>query len=162
MSVTVVVTNLTASPVDLSDVYITLGAAGSTTESATFVRSAAEIDGMNNLKALLHAGTVSCSVTQSSDNADILSVPLEQHGVSGNLAVDAVAVVTSVITFTKPFPVAPKVFTQIVQGVSPNEAWKGVCYVRSVTTTGFTIALDVTSAEATAGSVATVNWMAVL
>ncbi len=162
MSVTVLVTNLTAAAVELTDLYTTLGASGATNASISFTRSTGQIDDMQALKALLHAGTVSVSVTQSSDNADLMSLPLEQHGVSAALAVDAIAVVTATVTFAKPFPSAPKVFCQIVQGVSPNEAWKGVCYIRSVTASSFLIALDVTAAEATGGSTATINWMAVL
>lgn len=155
---TVVVTNLSASEVSLDDMYANLGAAGSSTASLTFTASAAALDRMDALKALLNAGTVSVSVTRSSDDIDFLSAPIEQHGVSGNLAVDAVAVVTSAVTFPKAFAVAPKLTLTVVQGATTN--FKANVYARSVTASGFTIALDVTTAG-TASGVCTVHWTAV-
>ena len=55
MSVSVLITNLSASPVNLSEMYVSLGAAGSANASITTDRSVAQLDSMNGLKALVDA-----------------------------------------------------------------------------------------------------------
>jgi hypothetical protein len=158
MSVSVVITNLTASPVALTELYATLGAAGSSTASLTIDRSVAQLDSMNALKALLDAGTVSVTPTQSSNNEDILSIPLEQHGVQAGLSVNAVTQVTQAVVYPKPFPagVVPVVTCTVNKTAAP--AARATVYVENVTNLGFDIKLDVTTLAA--GLTVSVNWQA--
>ena len=160
MSVTLLITNLTAATVNLSDIYSEIGAAGLANDHVTITRSAGQIDDMSYLKALVAAGTVSVSLVQSSDNSDILSLPIEQHGTATLLAVDAATVVTSAVTFDKPFPSVPVIVLGIRRGTHTD--WKAQVYQQSVTASGFTIALDVTTQSGTAGEKGSVCWMAIL
>jgi hypothetical protein len=157
---TVVVTNLTSSDLTLGELYVTLGPTGSSNASYTFTRTAAQLDMMDELKALLHAASVSVSITKASTDSDLMTLSIDQHGTSPALAVDAIAIVTSAVTFPKPFAlgVTPKIQLTIVQGAVTD--WAAQAYIRSVTNTGFTIALDVTDASATPATTATVNWSA--
>jgi len=157
MSVSVVITNLTASPVSISELYLTLGAAGSSTASTTISRSVAQLDSMNELKALLDAGTVSVAATQSANNEDILSIPLEQHGVQAGLSVNAVALVTQAVTFAKPFPAG--VVPVVTGTVDLNSTTaRATLYVQDITNLGFNIKLDVTVLHA--AQTVKVNWQA--
>jgi hypothetical protein len=158
MSVSVVITNLTASPVSISELYATLGASGSSTASLTISRSVAQLDSMNELKALLDAGTVSVTPTQSSNNEDILSIPLEQHGVQAGLSVDVATEVTQAVVFPKPFPagVTPVITLTVNKTAAP--ASRSTVYVDSPTNLGFNIKLDVTTLAA--GLTVSVNWQA--
>ena len=81
MSVSVTITNLAAVATPVTEAYTVLGATGAANDAITIERSVAELDSMRGLKALVDAGTVSVDAVQSSDNVDLLSVPLEQHGV---------------------------------------------------------------------------------
>ena len=157
---TITITNLTSSRLPLDEIYANLGPAGSTSASLDIERSAAQLDAMDGLKALVAAGSVSVSIAQSSDNVDLLSQESEQHGLKTGLAIDAIAVVTSAVTFAEPFAVGvtPVVTGSIVQGASTD--WQGQLYIRSITRTGFTIALDVTDAAAAGGATCSVTWSA--
>lgn len=158
--VTLVITNLTSETLDLSELYAEVGPAGSSNAALTVTRSVAQLDSMPALQKLLADGDVSVVATNSTDNSDLFSVPMEQHGVSAALAVDGVAVVTATVSFAKAFPsgVTPNVKLQVVQGVVTN--FKATPYVRALTNTGFTIALDVTTASGTGGATCTVHWQA--
>ncbi len=147
MSISLVITNTTSAKVPLLDLYTELGASGTSTAALTITRSVAQIDNMPNLKALVNAGTVTVALTASADNYDILSLPIEQHGVVANMVVNTATVVTSAVTFANAFHVAPVVTVSAVQTAS-STAWKGQAYAQAVTTTGFTAALDVTTGVA--------------
>lgn len=148
MSLTVTVTNLTSSAVPLHDMYMSLGPADSTTESITFSRSAAQLDAMDALKALLSDGSVSVSVVHSTDDVDVLSGELEMHGIISGVIVNSAAVVTSDVVFSSPFAnaVVPSVRASIVQGSVTT--FKAGLYLRSIDNEGFTAALDVTTGVA--------------
>jgi hypothetical protein len=158
MSVSVVITNLTASPVNISEMYTKLGAAGSATEAVTISRSVAELDSMNETKALLDAGTISVVATQSANNEDILSLALEQHGVSTPMSVAAAAEVLLPVVFAKPFPVSVVPVVNLTVNKSLGLLSRSTVYAQSITNAGFTIALDVTVSEA--ASTVAVNWKA--
>lgn len=147
MSLTVTVTNLTGSALPLNDMYMSLGAAGTSTESITFTRSAAQLDAMEALKALWHAGSVSVGITRSVDDVDVISVALEQHGVISSVSVNEQAVVATPVVFSKAFSsgVVPTVRATIVQ--SSTTAFQAGLYLRSVVNTGFTAALDVVTED---------------
>lgn len=159
MSVSVVITNLSASAIHINELYTNLGAAGSANESVTVQRSVAELDSMNEVKTLLNAGTISVVPTQSADNTDLLSIPLEQHGTVTGVSVNAVAEVVTAVTFPKAFPsaVVPKVYVTVNKSTALLS--RSTAYVQAVTNAGFNLALDVTTAQA--GQVVSVNWMAV-
>lgn len=157
MSVSVVITNLTASPVHINELYTTLGASGSSSAAMTIARSVAQLDSMLELKSLLNAGTVSVVATNSADNADLISIPMEQHGVQAGLSVNAVALVTQAVTFAKPFPVG--VVPVVVGNVDLNSTTsRSTLYIQDITNTGFNIKLDVTVLHA--GQTVKVNWQA--
>jgi|HubBroStandDraft_6_1064221.scaffolds.fasta_scaffold425937_2 hypothetical protein len=160
MSTSVTITNTTDAELQISEIYSQLGPAGSPTASLTFTRSVAELDSMVALKTLVFNGTVTVVVTESTDNVDILSIPLEQHGNVGTLAVDSVAVVTHAVTFANAYPVgvSPVITFGVQQGTHTD--WKAGVYARSVTNTGFTLALDVTTQSGTSGEKGSVNWVA--
>jgi hypothetical protein len=158
MSVSVVITNLTASPVNISELYTKLGAAGSTTAAVTISRSVAELDSMNETKALLDAGTVSVVATQSANNEDILSIALEQHGVSTPMSVAAAAEVLLPVVFAKPFPVGVVPVMNLSVDKSLGLTSRSTVYAQAITNAGFTIALDVTVLQA--ASTVAVNWKA--
>jgi len=157
MSVSVVITNLTSNPVNISELYVTLGAAGSTTAAITIVRSVAQMDSMIALKGLVNAATVSVVATNSADNADILSIPMEQHGVAAAISVAAVAEVLTVVTFPKAFPVGAVPVIAVTVDKSLALTSRSAVYAQTITNTGFTIALVVTTSQA---STVGVNWSA--
>jgi hypothetical protein len=158
MSVSVVITNLASTPTKINELYTTLGAAGASNASITIERSVAQLDSMSELKTLLDAGTVSVAATQSASNEDILSIPMEQHGVQAGLSVNAVTEVTQAVVFPKPFPtgVVPVVTCTVNKTAAP--ASRSTVYVDSVTNLGFNIKLDVTTLAA--GLTVSVNWQA--
>ena len=156
---TVTVTNTTDASLNVSDIYTTLNASGDAGDAVTFTRSQAQLDSMQALKTLLNAGSVTVDVVPSTDNEPGMSIPTEQFGTVGSLAVSGVAIVTSAVTFPFPYDstVTPNVSLTVVQGTAQD--FKANTYVRSLTHTGFTIALDVTTAGA-GGHVTSVNWSA--
>lgn len=157
MSVSLVITNLTAAPVHLNDMYVTLGASGSATASITTARSVAQIDSMQDLKALLAAASVSVVATESADNNDLLSIPLEQHGVATLVSVASAAEVLTVVTFPKPFPTGVKpVVTASIDKTAALTS-RGALYVQSISNTGCTLALVVSVTQA---STVDLNWVA--
>jgi hypothetical protein len=157
MSVSVVITNLASTPTKINELYTTLGAAGASNASITIDRSVAQLDSMNELKALLDAGTVSVSATQSASNEDILSIPMEQHGVQAGLSVNAVTMVTQAVVFPKPFPVG--VVPVVVGSVDLNGTTsRSTLYIQDITNAGFNIKLDVTTLHA--AQTVKVNWIA--
>jgi len=158
MSVSVVITNLTASAVKINELYVSLGAAGSSTASVTVERSVAQLDSMSELKSLLDAGTVSVSATQSASNEDILSIALEQHGVVAGVSVNAVAVVTATVTFAKPFPAGVVPVVTLTIDKTDGPAARGTAWVQAVTNAGFDYYYDVTTADA--GLTNDLNWVA--
>jgi len=158
MSVAVTITNLASVATPVTEAYVVLGAAGAANDSITIERSVAELDSMRGLKSLVDAGTVSATPVQSSDNVDLLSVPLEQHGVEAAVDVSAVAEVLSVVTFAEPFPTGIVPVVTCVPDKTNGTAARGTCYIQSVSNTGFTIAYDVTTLEA--ASTHDINWKA--
>lgn len=158
MSVSVVITNLASTPTKINELYTTLGAAGASNASITIDRSVAQLDSMSELKALLDAGTVSVVATQSANNEDILSIALEQHGVAAAVDVSAATEVLTPVVFAKPFPVGVKPVVTVTADKSNGLTARGVVYVQSITNTGFTIALDVTTLQA--ASTWDLNWVA--
>jgi hypothetical protein len=158
MSVSVLITNLSATPVSLDDMYITLGAAGSATDSATVERSVSELDSMNNLKALVDAGTVSAVPTASSDNVDLLSCPLEQHGLEEAIDVNAITAVTTAVVFAEAFPTGVVPVMALTLDKTNGPAARGAVWVVNVTNLGFDLVYDVTTADA--GLTNDCNWVA--
>jgi hypothetical protein len=158
MSVSVVITNLAATPTKINELYTTLGAAGSATAAVTIDRSVAQLDSMPELKSLLDAGTVSVAATQSSNNEDILSLALEQHGVSTPMSVAVATEVLLPVVFPKPFPVGVVPVMTCSVNKSLGLTSRSTVYVQSITNAGFTIALDVTTLQA--ASTVAVNWVA--
>jgi hypothetical protein len=157
---TVTIKNLTSARLPLDEIYANLEAKDLPGDTLVIERTAAQLDAMDALKTLVSAGSVSVTWTNASTDVDALSVPGEQHGTKTGLLVDGVAVVTSAVTFAKAFAtgVTPVVTASIVQGAATD--WQGQVYVRSVTNTGFTIALDVTDAAAAGGATCSVTWSA--
>jgi len=147
MSVSTLITNLTTGPVRINELYTTLGPAGSSNAAITITRTVAQLDAMDSLKALLSAGTVSAVPTKSSDNADIMSVPLEQHGAVG-MTVQATGEVLTPVVFASPYPVGVKPVVVGRLDKTGVTAARGQLYVQSITNTGFTFSLDVTTAVA--------------
>ena len=158
MSVSVVITNLTAGPLNISELYTKLGAAGSSTASVTISRSVAELDSMNETKALLDAGTVSVVATQSANNEDILSLALEQHGATTPMSVAVATEVTLAVVFPKPFPTGVVPVISLAINKSLGLLSRSAAYAQVVTNLGFTVALDVTTLQA--ASTVAVNWVA--
>jgi len=158
MSVSVVITNLTASNLHINELYTTLGPAGATNASVTISRSVAQLDSMSETKTLLFNGSISVVPTESSDNADLLSIPLEQHGVATGVSVAAATEVLTVVTFAKPFPVGVKPVVTVTADKSNGLTARGQLYVQSITNTGCTISLVVTTLEA--ASTWDLNWVA--
>jgi hypothetical protein len=158
MAVSVLITNLSAAPVALDDLYVTLGAAGSATEALTISRSVSELDSMNNLKSLVDAGTVSAVPTASADNVDLLSCPLEQHGVVAGVDVNAVAVISTAVVFDAPFPAGVVPVVTMTVDKTDGPAARGVAYAENITELGFDCEMDVTTADG--GLTVDVNWVA--
>ena len=158
MSVSVTITNLSSVGISLSEAYVSLGASGSSNDSVTIQRSVAELDSMRALKDLVDAGTISISALQSSSNVDLMSIPLEQHGIESAMTVNAVAEVTAAVAFANAFPagIVPVITTSIDKTNGPLS--RGEAYVENVTNAGFDIKLDVTTAAA--GLTVDVNWKA--
>lgn len=152
MSITFKVTNLTTSTVSLTDLYTTIGSSAGDEPSVTVTRSMSEIDRMLALKALVAAGTVAVDFLNSSDNADAMSVPMEQHGVISQVSVISATVVTpTAVTFGTAFhsAVVPLMHLTVVQNARAT-TFKATPYVRSLSNTAFTLALDVTTAQTNA------------
>lgn len=147
MSIAVTITNLTAATLAIDELYCHLGAAGSSTASLTIVRSNAQLDSMDGLKALKNAGSVSVSMVESADNAALGTTGENQSGVITGVAVTSTGVVTSAVTFPQAYGATPNVTATAVQTAS-GTTWRGTLYLRSISTTGFTAALDVTTADA--------------
>ena len=158
MSVSVLITNLSATPVSLDDLYITLGAAGSATEAITIDRSVSQLDSMNSLKSLVDAGTVSAVPTASSDNVDLLSVPMGQHGLEAGIDVNALAVVTTAVVFAEPFPAGVVPVMALVLDKTAGPDARGTVWVLNVTNLGFDLVYDVTTVDA--GVTNDCNWVA--
>lgn len=158
MSVSVVITNLTAAPLHINELYVTLGAAGSATASDTISRSVAQLDSMNETKTLLAAGSISLVATESSDNADLISIPLEQHGEVAAVSVAVATEVLSVVTFAKPFPVGIVPIVTVSVDKSAGLLSRSQVYAQSITNTGFTAALVVTTLQA--ASTVDIQWVA--
>jgi hypothetical protein len=155
--ITVVVTNLSATSQQLTDLYCEVGPSGSSTASTTFTCSMAQLDSMQQLKTMVNAATLSISLTASADNIDFMSIPVEQHGVTGNVTVAATGIVNTALTFPKAFAAAPKVYVTLDMSAASTavaQAW-----VDTVTATGCNIKVDVTVASA--GNHCVVNWIAV-
>lgn len=161
MSISVKVTNLSSSVVSLDDIYVNLGASGASSDNITFARSMAELDSMQNLKKLVDAGTVSVVLTASADNVDILSVPIEQHGASTTVDADVVQANDVAVTFPKAYPASttPRVLVSLDITAAPNA--RGAAYVKTVTNTGFTAVIDITT-QGGATTTAKVLWAAVM
>jgi hypothetical protein len=147
MSVSVVITNLTASNVKLEELYLTLGPAGASNASVTVARSVAQLDSMSQLKSLLYAGTIRVVATTSSDNIDLLSIPVEQHG-SAAVLVSSVAEVVVPVVYPSPFPTGVKPVIAVSMDKTGVTASRGSAYVQSITNLGFDVAVDVTTAVA--------------
>lgn len=158
MSVSVVITNLAAVPTTINELYTKLGAAGSSTASVTISRSVAQLDSMLETKALLNAGTISVVATNSADNADLMSIPMEQHGVSTPMSVAVATEVLLPVVFAKPFPVGVVPVVTCSVNKSLGLLSRSTVYIQSITNAGFTIALDVTVLQA--ASTVAVNWQA--
>jgi hypothetical protein len=157
MSVSVVITNLTSAPLHINELYTTLGAAGSTTAAVTIARTVAQLDSMNETKSLLYAGSISVVPTESADNADLLSIPLEQHGVATGVSVAAATEVLTVVTFAKPFPTGVKPVVTASIDKSNALTSRAALYVQSISNTGCTLALVVSTTQA---ATVDLNWVA--
>jgi len=158
MSVTVTITNLAATPTPISEAYVVLDAAGGANDSIDIQRSVAELDSMRALKTLVDAGTVSVSPVQSSDNVDLMSIPLEQHGQVAALDVNAVALLTATVTFAEPFPTGVTPVVTLCLDKSNGAAARGEIWVQAVTNAGFDYYYDVTTNDA--GNTNDLNWKA--
>lgn len=158
MSVSVVITNLTAAPLHINELYTTLGATGSATAAITIARSVAQLDNMPETKTLLFNGSISVVATESADNSDLLSIPLEQHGVVPLVSVAVATEVLSVVTFAKPFPVGVVPVVTATVDKSLGLLSLSQLYVQSITNAGCTLALVVTTLQA--ASTVQLNWVA--
>ena len=158
MSVSVLITNTTALPLALDELYITLGAAGSSTDSTTITRSVAELDSMNALKTRMDAGDVTVVTTQSSDNVDLLSIPLEQHGVELDIDVNAITVISTGVVFPEPYPTGVVPVVMLTVDKTKGPASRSIAYAENITNVGFDIELDVTTADS--GLTVDCGWVA--
>lgn len=158
--ISMVITNLSSDQVFLPDLYQTLGASGSDTDTVTVNRTVAQIDSMEDLKSKLNSGVCSVLMTASGDNVDIMSIPLEQHGRTGGVDVSAPGVVVTPVVFTKPFPdaVVPRVY--VTKDMTDAGVAIADAYVTAVTNIGFNAVVNVTTPGA-ALTTCVVNWMAV-
>ena len=147
MSVSVLITNTTSSPLALQELYITLGAAGSSTDSITIERSVSELDSMNALKTLFDAGDVTVIPTQSSDNIDMLSIALEQHSVEAGIDVGSIAVVTTGVVYPAPFPSTVVPVIHLTLDKTDGPAARGTVWALNITDVGFDLVYDVTTAD---------------
>lgn len=147
MAVSVLITNTTSSPLALDELYITLGAAGSSTDSHTITRSVAQLDSMNALKTLLNAGDVTVVPTQSSDNIDMLSIPLEQHSVETGIDVNATAVITTGVVYPEPFPSGVVPVIQLTLDKTDGPAARGAVWALNITNVGFDLVYDITTQD---------------
>jgi len=148
MSVAVTITNLAAVATPVTEAYVVLGAAGAANDSITIERSVAELDSMRGLKSLVDAGTVSVDAVQSSDNVDLMSIPLEQHGLEAGIDVNAVAVVTTGVVYPEPFPTGVIPVVTLTLDKTDGPAARGATWVLNVTNLGFDLVYDVTTADA--------------
>jgi len=148
MSVAVTITNLAAVATPVTEAYVVLGAAGAANDSITIERSVAELDSMRGLKSLVDAGTVSVDAVQSSDNVDLMSIPLEQHGLEAGIDVNAVAVVTTGVVYPEPFPTGVIPVVTLTLDKTDGPAARGAAWVLNVTNLGFDLVYDVTTADA--------------
>ena len=158
MSVSVLITNTTSLPLSLDELYVTLGAAGSTTDSITIERSVAQLDSMNALKSLMDAGDITVVPTQSSDNVDLLSIPLEQHGVEAGITVNATAVVSTAVVFPEPYPTGVKPVLMLTVDKTDGPASRSIPYAENITNLGFDLELDVTTVDS--GLTVDCGWVA--
>lgn len=148
MSVAVTITNLAAVATPVTEAYVVLGAAGAANDAITIERSVAELDSMRGLKALVDAGTISVSPVQSASNVDLLSVPLEQHGLETGIDVNAIAVVTTAVVYPEAFPVGVIPVVTLTLDKTAGPAARGAAWVLNVTNAGFDLVYDVTTAAA--------------
>jgi hypothetical protein len=158
MSVTVTITNLASTPTPISEAYVVLDATGGANDSIDIQRSVAELDSMRALKTLVDAGTVSVAPVQSSDNVDLMSVPLEQHGVATGVDVSAATEVTEAVVFAEAFPTGVVPVVTLCADKTNGTAARGVLYAENITNAGFDIKYDVTTLEA--ASTHDINWIA--
>jgi hypothetical protein len=158
MAVSVLITNTTAAQLELFELYSHLGPAGSATESITIDRSVAQLDAMPALQGLLDAGDVTIAATQSASNVDLLSVPLEQHGLETGIDVNAIAVVTTGVVYPSPFPTGVVPVVTLTLDKTNGPAARGAAWVINVTNLGFDLVYDVTTADA--GLTNDCNWVA--
>ena len=148
MSVAVTVTNLASSQTSIPELYVVLDAAGGANESITVQRSVAELDSMRGLKELVDAGTVSVSPVQSASNVDLMSIPLEQHGVATGVDVSAATQVTTPVVFDQPFPTGVVPVITICADKTNGTNARGTAYAENITNAGFDLQYDVTTLEA--------------
>lgn len=158
MAVSVLITNTTSSPLALPELYVTLGAVGSSTDSITITRSVAELDSMNALKALLDDGDVTVVPTQSSDNIDMLSIALEQHLVETGIDVNAITKVTTGVVYPKPFPTGVVPVVTLTLDKTDGPAARGAVWAEAITNLGFDLVYDVTTADG--GNTNDCGWVA--
>ena len=159
MSVSVTITNTTSAALPLSELYVVLDASGGVNDAITVERSVSELDSMNGLKALLDAGDVTVEPVQSSTNVDLLSVPLEQHGLEAGIDVNAVAKVVTAVVFADAFPTGVVPVVTVTLDKTSGPAARGAVWVENVTNAGFDLVYDVTTADA--GLTNDANWKAV-
>jgi len=159
MSVSVTVTNLAATKTSIPELYIVLDETGGAHDAITVQRSVAELDSMRGLKELVNAGTVSVSPVQSASNVDLMSVPLEQHGVSAAVDVSAQTEVTAAVVFAEAFPTGVVPVISLCADKTNGPLARGVLYAENITNAGFDIKYDVTTLEA--ASTHDINWVAI-
>lgn len=157
--ITMVITNLSNQQIFCSDIYDTLGPAGTSGASTTVQRSMAQIDSMQDLKLKEAAGTVSVVLTEGTENNNILSVPITEHGKVTALATSGIAIISQAVTFPQPFPTGVKPALVLTRDMSNAGAAVANEYFTALTNTGFTLKLNVTTAGA-AMTNADVHWMA--
>lgn len=145
MSLNVTITNTSDSRIKLEDLYMYLGPSGADNDAVTVQRTMSQLDRMEALKTLVNAGTVTVDIVPSSDNFPGPSIPQVQSGVAAGLDVSDTQVITQAVSFPIAYDstVTPNVSLTVVQGSTTT--FKARTYVRSLTHTGFTIALDVTT-----------------
>lgn len=158
MAVSVLITNTTASPLALPELYLTLGAAGASTDSITITRSVAELDSMASLKALLDDGDVTVVPTQSSGATDLLTLPLEQHGLETGIDVSSVALVVTAVTYPEPYPSGVVPIVTVTLDKTNGVDARGEVWVKAVTNLGFDVVYNVTTLHAASTNDA--NWVA--